>query len=113
MYICYQSRLQHFQVLLFKVSHLIRSLQLLVLHLSQHIVSCAQRPNHGVAATDKARQADKPQAVAVTQQTLGPHLRHRRVGLCHPLGCFDLLCWKPKMGMLKTTKQMWKQVCVF
>lgn len=72
--------------------HLIWSLQLLVLHLPQHIVSCAQRPNLGVAATDEARQADEPQAVAVTQQTLGPHLRHRRVSLCHPLGCFDLLC---------------------
>lgn len=60
----------------FKFTDLIWCLQLLVLHLPQHVVSGAQSSHLRVARADKARQADEPQAIAVSQQTFGPHLRH-------------------------------------
>lgn len=59
-----------------KFAYFVGGLQLLVLHLPQHVVGSAQRSHLGGAAADKARQADEPQTVAVTQQTFGPHLRH-------------------------------------
>lgn len=59
------------------VSYLIWSLQVLVLHLPQHVVCCAQSSHFRVACPDIPWQADEPQTVAMTQQTLGPHLRHR------------------------------------
>ena len=73
------------------VCYLIGSLQLLLLHLPQHVVSRAQSAHFRVTGPDKSRQADEPEAVAMTQQTLGPHLRHGGVGLGHPLSRFDLL----------------------
>lgn len=66
----------HVSLVSLEFSHLIWSLQLLVLHLPQHVVSCAQCPNFRVAAADKPREADEPQAVAVAQETLRPHLGH-------------------------------------
>lgn len=76
------------------VSYLIWSLQLFVLHFPQHIISRTQRSHLGVAVANKSWQADKPQAVAVAKQTLGPHLRHRWICFGHPLSWFDLLRWK-------------------
>lgn len=79
------------RALVFTFTNLIWGLQLLVLHLPQHVVGGAQGSHLGVASADKARQADKPQAVAVTQQAFGPHLWHRRVGFGHPLRRLNLL----------------------
>lgn len=73
------------------VSNLVWSLQLLVLHHPQHVISCAQSSHLRVAVSDKRRQADEPQAIAVAKQTLRPHLRHRRICFGHLLSWFNLL----------------------
>lgn len=93
--------------------HLIWSLQLLVLHPPQYIVSCAQSSHLRVARPHKPRQADEPEAVTVTQQTLGPHLRHWWIGFGHPLRWFDLLAMKGSHAeMIKTPSATTFAFCV-
>lgn len=45
----------------------------------------------GGLGPDEGGEVDEPQAVAVAQQTLGPHVRHRTVLLGLLLGQLDLL----------------------
>lgn len=56
--------------------YLIRGLQFLCLHLPEDIIGCAESPHLGVTHLHIGGQADEPQTVAVTQQTLGPQLRN-------------------------------------
>lgn len=82
--------------------YLIRRLQLLCLHLPENVVGGAKRPNLGVTHLDVSRQTDEPQAVAVTEQALGPKLRDGRVLLGNLLCCFDLLGIKKTDPVNKT-----------
>lgn len=66
--------------------YLIRWLQLLVLHHPQDIVGCSECPHLRLARCYIGWQADKPQAMAMPQQTLGPHVRYGRICLGHALG---------------------------
>lgn len=57
-----------------QLTYLIRGLQLLGLHLPEDVVGGAESPHLGVAHLHICWQADEPQAVAVTEQALGPQL---------------------------------------
>lgn len=50
-----------------------------------------QRWHLSALGPDEGGEVDEPQAVAVSQQTLGPHVRHGAVLLGLFLGQFDLL----------------------
>lgn len=65
---------------------LIRGLQLLCLHLPEDVVGGAKCPYLGVANLHVSGQTDEPQAVAVTEQALGPQLGDGRVLLGYLLG---------------------------
>lgn len=54
--------------------YLVGGLQFLSLHLPKDIVGSAKRPHLGVAHLHVCWQTDEPQAIAVTEQALGPHL---------------------------------------
>ena len=66
--------------------YLIGGLQLLCLHLPEDIVGSAKCSHFGVTHFHVCRQTDEPQAVAVTEQALGPQLRDGRVLLSYLLG---------------------------
>ncbi len=66
--------------------YLVRGLQFLCLHLPEDVVGRAKRSDLGVAHFDVRRQTDEPQAVAVTEQALGPQLGDGRVLLGYFLG---------------------------
>lgn len=65
--------------------YLVRWLQLLVLHHPQDIVGGSECPDLRVARCYIGWQADEPQAMAMAQQTLGPHVWYGRVCLGHAL----------------------------
>lgn len=72
-------------------SHLVRQHHLAVLHVFEDVVRRVQRAHLGALRPDEGGQVDEPEAVTVTQQALGPHVRHRRVLLSSLLGQLDLL----------------------
>lgn len=49
------------------------------LHVFEDLVGGVQRADLSALRLNERGQVDEPQAVAVTQQALGPHVRHRRV----------------------------------
>lgn len=55
-------------------AYLVRRVDFLDMHLPQHIISGAQCSHFRVADFNIRRQADEPQAIAMPQQTSGPHL---------------------------------------
>lgn len=75
-------------------TYLVGWLQLLSLHLPEDVVGGAKRPHLRVAHLHVCWQTDKPQAVAMTEQALGPHLGDGRILLGYLLGRFDLLLIK-------------------
>lgn len=56
--------------------YLVRWLKLLVLHHPQDIIGSSECSYLRVARCYIGWQADKPQPMAVAQQTLGPHVRN-------------------------------------
>lgn len=66
--------------------YLVRGLQFLCLHLPEDVVGGAKCPHLGVAHLHVCWQTDEPQAVAVTEQALGPQLGDGRVLLGYLLG---------------------------
>lgn len=77
--------------------YLVWWLQFLSLHLPQDVVGGAKCPNFGVTHLHVRWQTDEPQAVAVTEQALGPHLGDGRVLLGYLLGRFDFLWMKRRV----------------
>lgn len=71
--------------------YLVRGLQLLGLHLPEDIVGGAEGPHLGVAHLHVCWQADEPQAIAVTEQALGPQLGDGGVLLGFLMGRLYLL----------------------
>lgn len=77
--------------------YLVGGLQFLRLHLPEDVVGGAKCPHLGVAHLHVRWQTDEPQAVAVTEQALGPQLGDGGVLLGYLLGRLDLL-WMKKEG---------------
>lgn len=71
--------------------HLVWQHHLAVLHVFEDIIGRVQGANLGALRSNKGGQVDEPEAVTVTQQALGPHVRDSRVLLSSFLGQLDLL----------------------
>lgn len=74
-------------------THLIRQHHLPVFHVFEDVVGRVQGPDLRSLGPDECGQVYEPQAVAVTQQTLGPHVRHSSILLCPLLSQLYLLEW--------------------
>lgn len=72
-------------------SYLIRQHRLAVLQVFEDVVGCVQRANLGGLCPDEGGQVDEPEAVTVTKQALGPHVRNHGVFVSLLLGQLDLL----------------------
>lgn len=62
-----------------RLTYLVWRLQFLGLHLPEDVVGGAKRAHLGVAHLHVRWQTDEPQAVAVTEEALGPQLGDGRV----------------------------------
>lgn len=72
-------------------SHLVWEHHLACLHVLEDLVGSVQGAHLGALCPDKGGQVNEPEAVAVAQQALGPHVGHRGVLLRALLGQLDLL----------------------
>lgn len=61
------------------------------MHFLEHVIGSSESPDFGVADFDVGREADEPKAVAVTEQTPGPHLGDGGILLCNFVGRFNFL----------------------